>query len=1529
MKRIFLLLCLAYLTTGQANASIIDTPHNETNNIVCTDCHKYSLWWQYSPLLSNSQLWETKTNAVCLTCHGDSGPEITEVTHASLAMGTAHRSDLGEWSRACVDCHDPHFQQQLNWSQSVPDTDLYLVTGTITPGSLSVTGSGIPFSPYYSTFTYQDVSIKDGWDNATTPWTAKSGTAGRGLILSLPRFTPDNTYEITEVDEGTSQITVKGRLDNSYGDTSTQFGLIYGQLIRDQIAVNGSMVDVKFFDPKGGFVNIGDNNGICQVCHTQTRHFRNNGIVNVGDYKLNHLPLASVDCIPCHAHPKGFVHGGGASGVTGASCGSATECHGTQKSHPTHLGSMVGIGCDGCHDTANFPWFKSGTDANGDGKYNLAETDVCNTCHSADGAPLAKQYFGTSGHWKADKGEKGYCGSCHDATPGYNGANAAYNIMGDDTTYGFYVTGHGKTDGNYTSMSWQDTTANGNPAANQSCSACHDLTSQHFFPTGKRLKVGFENDQNNANCAQCHYAGGLAQADPQFFTNSTDYENSAHGGKLCTECHDVHGTAGHYIAMTRGDKQGLCYQCHTEGKVMNNALSGGVNDIQEAFSQNEMHNLGTSFENNGKTYSLQCTSCHNVHLITGKYWDAEQGNKTPITRFPPNGESNGKSHLEAWGDKPGEKTDDFAARGSGTGGFYYKSAQGYALGATALPFDQPAKYQPPKKGSGYDFEFGGDVLPDYTTFCLDCHSSRVADNVGAVNWGQGISGGFPDPPGPGYANWVNTSAPHGLSSANMSSYISDSGTAGFWGTSGNPDILFDMNYVTRGRHTGHFMRWPYDSADRSAGINFVMACTDCHEAHGSPVSSMLRSTVNTGPGSSTWNTMCNNCHYYYGGQHAGMSCATASCHEGYSIHRMKKNNLSGSTQLMLTSAGHENDFKRPDFTPEIKTVSGHIGSNEMQVTFRSSQHGTGTPGLFGKSNLTGTLDKNDFWLFDKNANNPRTITDVSHTAGAMTATLTMSAPLQEVDLSMDTLAMKPASAWGWYEGGYVNSDSGAIPAQAVSAGPWPATITGPPSFNIQSVLYGSMQLKLNGIISDSKQIYVTFAEGAYSNNSGGGDLQGEDFVLSCGGRIIDSVTHIAGDKFAFLTLNTIIDQSEVEICTVAATAGSIFDFYGNPADTAPVTLALPPEASVNDLVLRWDFNEGSGTVANSNGASGTQEDMHGVLTRNVQWVASTKPNAAAGDNAIKLDRISDKGAVQLNYTVNPDDGFPPATYRNGGATLIVQEVQQTSEFSFSVWIKPTALGCQEGKDLGLNTKLRREILTTIFWIKNWALGIMRFSDDGDPISGDCTNEDSTHDVLRFWIPVGDPTDMRCDPWSGSWPETVYPVSPAGYSQGTYLQPTDQSICNNSANPTLPTNHRVRSFAQTETLASGAPTYGVALQPGVWQHIVGTWDGRYIRIYIDGQLAAETDMGGIGNYIMLAGPDMWGGDLLGDGSLTRHVSSSFAAGARPIFGGSGSPSVGAVYWNANGFYDLNNYTYVGELDDVKYWKIALPLTTIQN
>jgi predicted CXXCH cytochrome family protein len=504
------------------------------------------------------------------------------------------------------------------------------------------------------------------------------------------------------------------------------------------------------------------------------------------------------------------------------------------------------------------------------------------------------------------------------------------------------------------------------------------------------------------------------------------------GDGTTTGCHsNAHGSDNEKLLSAAAGVtiDQFCYNCHTEGKITNNALSGSglADDIQQAFSMSEKHNLGTSFSVGGRTYTLQCTTCHNPHIVTGKHWDVESG-KSPITR--PDLTADPTTNPRAmgtvlWGDEPGEKMDDYAAKGTGSGGWYFNVARGIPYGYDTVPFDQTAVYQPPKKGSGWNFEFDGDVLPDYPTFCLDCHSNTMGSHA-PVNWGASY-------------------APHGLRSANKPYYWGD---VGMYGNSGNPDPIFNEPGVTRGRGAGHFMRWPYDSVHKNAGINFVLSCTDCHEAHGSPEGSILRTVVNNGTGSTIWNVMCNNCHYYYGGQHEGMSCGNASCHEQNSIHRIKKNGeYSGGTYLWTEPS-------RPTSTPEITAVIGDIGSNKLRVAFKE--------GVYTNMDQTGALEPGDFVLTDVGGNNPKTITGVTHTPGSSVATITMSASLTADDIENDTLATRGISVWD------VDGDP---------AGPWPVKISlGSTSFQLNEAAGSTTATDewglVAGAVSDSTETFL-------------------------------------------------------------------------------------------------------------------------------------------------------------------------------------------------------------------------------------------------------------------------------------------------------------------------------------------------------------------------------------------------------------------------------------------------------------------------
>jgi predicted CxxxxCH...CXXCH cytochrome family protein len=97
--------------------------------------------------------------------------------------------------------------------------------------------------------------------------------------------------------------------------------------------------------------------------------------------------------------------------------------HGVPSSgkHAAHL-VLPGVSCSTCH--GNIPYFKSGTDGNGDGLIDLSETDVCDACHQdAAGNPVSGFKTGwTDPDFTLD------CSSCHAVTP-ITGSHPAHLAM--------------------------------------------------------------------------------------------------------------------------------------------------------------------------------------------------------------------------------------------------------------------------------------------------------------------------------------------------------------------------------------------------------------------------------------------------------------------------------------------------------------------------------------------------------------------------------------------------------------------------------------------------------------------------------------------------------------------------------------------------------------------------------------------------------------------------------------------------------------------------------------------------------------------------------------------------------------------------------------------------------------------------------------------------------------------------------------------------------------------------------------------
>jgi len=653
------IVCLALVLLARiAFAAVVDAPHNDTNNISCTRCHSYSVWWQYSPVQSNSvpnHGRAEQVNSICLGCHGENAPEsdkeITAAPHSSLGMTGLHRETLSAWSRVCTDCHDPHFQAQLDWQTTIPATvsgsgsELYLVTGDL-DSTPSVTGLGTKASPYLSTFQVKNLTAKDNWTNATRPWSAKSGTADRGLILVLPDGLGRRTFEIANVTGNT--VEVNGNIPTSF-HAGTHFGLIYGQLIRSKINGAAGPHNVKFFDPNGGFVDTSANkDGLCQVCHTLTNHFQYNATDTGTDHQDrvddNGASGAAARCSQCHKHGRGFA-GGSDSGkhanhlAMGLAC---AACHIDGEV----MDPLTAIRCNNCHQDGH------GGRPNDGGDYRNHWMDLdpgyslnCNSCHSAppaypNGAPKANSHAAHTGK----------CNTCHVATTSDSTTitsfathtNQTYDVTPDTSSGVTFTYTFASTGGTCTNISCHgNTTATWGSALTLACQNCHlgavdvdDFTGT-FYNNDKKSEIAGSTEWNTTGhgrpAAAGNYPSGNAAAD---FTSTG----------ACLYCHDAaiaHKTAANPFRLrnfndTTWGKNGVCQNCHASDSAGVTIDATPKNGVSKIGSIHYGTNHGAA--NNGGQFCWDCHDAHGdgnafmIHAAVAKTSDATTG--VPTSTVP-------------------------------------------------------------------------------------------------------------------------------------------------------------------------------------------------------------------------------------------------------------------------------------------------------------------------------------------------------------------------------------------------------------------------------------------------------------------------------------------------------------------------------------------------------------------------------------------------------------------------------------------------------------------------------------------------------------------------------------------------------------------------------------------------------------------------------------------------------------------------------------------------------------------------------
>ncbi len=316
----------------------------------------------------------------------------------------------------------------------------------------------------------------------------------------------------------------------------------------------------------------------------------------------------------------------------------------------------------------------------------------------------------------------------------------------------------------------------------------------------------------------------------------------------CANCHEQHASIGGvtiapspYMLFSSSkapylsQSKNVCFYCHNSSTTSSLQVGGIINydfsrtfggapititGIQGAFnittSPSSSHNLTDIYKyitgvsgshplwTKFPPFSSPCSGCHNVHIAKRNKSTPGDPANTAISRP--------SDHGNLWGDESGETLRDYTTS--------YQPPYYYSGSSTKRIYEPDGQVLPALPGSN---------MPDYVTFCLDCHQYQVP---------------------------ITQSEPASINPNTPSGYL----TAIDW-SAGTGDQHGKYPYLSTGTRT---IKPPYS---QTSGTNYVLSCLDCHEPHGSPNVRLIRREVNgsllsgtVGTGTSDYGYLCRQCH---------------------------------------------------------------------------------------------------------------------------------------------------------------------------------------------------------------------------------------------------------------------------------------------------------------------------------------------------------------------------------------------------------------------------------------------------------------------------------------------------------------------------------------------------------------------------------------------------------------------------------------------------------------------------------------------